>query len=57
MAVKCTPAVLLPWPLDVPPDHGNYWRPEGNVGHEVAVHDVDVQPVSAMADCARAFGA
>lgn len=40
---------------DVGTDLGDDWSTEGNVRHEVSVHDVDVQPVGATGDGAAAF--
>ena len=50
VAIKGAPAMVGPGALDM----GAYLcydrRSEGDVGHEVAIHDIDVQPVGAMAN-------
>ena len=50
VAVEGALSVGFSGPLDVRTDLSDDGSAEGNVGHEVAVHDVDVQPVCSMAD-------
>lgn len=45
MAVKGTPAMGLGWTVDMRPDLGDNGGSEGDVRDEVAVHDVDMEPV------------
>jgi hypothetical protein len=42
VAVKGALSVGLGWPVDVRPDLSDDGSAKGNVGHKVAVHDVDV---------------
>jgi hypothetical protein len=50
VAVKGTFAEGLGGLVDVRTDHCDYGSAKGHVGDEVAVHNVDVEPVCAMAD-------
>ena len=40
----------------VPAQRGDHRRPDGEVGHEVGVHDVHVQPVGRAGDLAHRLG-
>lgn len=50
MAVEGTAAVGLLGRVDVLPDLGDNGCSEGHVRDEVAIHDIDVQPVGALCD-------
>ncbi len=50
VAVKGALAVRRCRSLDVGADFGHHGRAEGDVGHEVAVHDVDVKPCRSVVD-------
>lgn len=54
MAVKGALAKGLGGPVDVRTDHCDNGSAECHVGDKVAVHNVDVEPVCAMADGVRA---
>jgi hypothetical protein len=42
--------------LNYAADTGNHWGSDGDVGHKVAVHDVNVEPVGTLLlDDTRAF--
>jgi len=57
VAVEGALRVRSPRPRDVRADRGDDGRAKGDVGHEVPVHDVDVQPIGVVGDGLRAFGA
>ena len=50
MAIKGSLAELLVGLVDVGTDHGDYRSAKGHVGYKVAVHNIDMEPVSAVAD-------
>lgn len=50
VAVESALAKGLGGLVDMRTDHGYYRSAKGHVGDEVAVHDVDVEPVCAMAN-------
>jgi hypothetical protein len=50
MAVEGTLPKGLGRSIDVRTDHCDDGSTEGHVGNEVAVHNVDVQPICTMAD-------
>ena len=56
MTVKRAPPLRRRRPVDARPDLGDDGGAEGHVGYEVAVHDIDVDPVAAVAHDALAFG-
>ena len=43
--------------LDMRPDFGDDRGAEGDVGHEMTIHDVHMEPVCAVLDCIGASGA
>ncbi len=55
MAVESALAEGFLWPGDMRPYLRNYWCPECYVWHEVAVHDIDMQPICSLAHGVRAF--
>lgn len=55
VAVECTPSIGACWALYVWADLSNYGRSEGHIGHEMAVHNIDMKPVGSLAYCVRAF--
>lgn len=55
MAVKRAPAPGLGRPLDMRPDLGHDGGAKGHVGDEMAVHDVDMEPVGAAVHRHGAF--
>lgn len=48
MAVKGTARAGLEWPVDAAADLRDNGAPDGHVGDEVTVHDVDMEPVGAL---------
>lgn len=50
VAVKGTLSEGLGWPVHMRPDLGDDGCAKGHVGDEVAVHDIDVQPIGALCD-------
>jgi len=50
VAVEGTLSKGLGGLVDMRTDHGYYGSAKSHVGDEVAVHDIDVQPICAMAD-------
>lgn len=50
VAIKGSLAELLAGLVDVRTDHGDDGSAKGHVGYKVAVHDIDMEPVSAVAD-------
>lgn len=55
VAVKRASSVPGRWPVDVRADLGDDGSAKCDVGDEVAVHDVDVEPVCALGYGAGAF--
>lgn len=50
VAVKGALSKGLGWPVHMRPDLGNNGRAKGHVGDEVAVHDINVQPIGTLCD-------
>ena len=50
VAVKCTPSVGASWALHVWANLSNYGRSESHVGHEMAIHNIDL-PSNVNCDC------
>lgn len=50
MAIECAFPVLLLGFVDMTSNLGDDWGAEGDVGHEVPVHYIDMQPVCTLRD-------
>lgn len=57
VAVERALSTGLRWTGDVGPDLGDDGSSEGDVGNEVAVHDVNMKPIGSLLDLGRAFAA
>lgn len=55
MAVKCSFSVRLGRLLNVTPDFCNHWCTKGDVGHEMSVHDIDMEPICSLSDRVATF--
>ena len=39
------------WAADMGPDLCHDWRSKGDIWYEVTIHDVDMEPITPIADC------